>query len=104
MITNGTIEANAAGGTEFEVTEAGLFIPVDVETLVEAVYIARDAPAVVEQTARSCCNALASRRSQCAPLTLQRSQSTRCAGSPDSSYVSRKRTANRTLPASPAAS
>jgi hypothetical protein len=52
MITDGAVAAGAAGGTEFEVTEAGLFLPVNVETLIQTIYIAPRAPAVVEQTVR----------------------------------------------------
>ncbi len=51
-ITDGAIEATALGGTDFEVREEGLLIPVNVETLIEAIYIAPRAPAVVAQTVR----------------------------------------------------
>ena len=47
-ITTGAIEA-AAAGNQFEVNEAGLLVPVNVETLIQTIYIAPRAPAVVEQ-------------------------------------------------------
>jgi hypothetical protein len=52
MITKPAAEASAAGGTDFEVTPKGLFLPINVETLIEAVYIAPLAPAHVEPTVR----------------------------------------------------
>lgn len=52
MITDGAVEAGIAGGTDFEITDGGLLIPVDIETLIEAIYIAPRADAAVEQTVR----------------------------------------------------
>jgi hypothetical protein len=51
-ITKQAAEASAAGGTDFEMTAKGLFLPINVETLIEGVYIAPQAPAHVEQTVR----------------------------------------------------
>jgi hypothetical protein len=39
MITDGAQKAFEAGGVDLEITKGGLAIPVDVETLIEAVYV-----------------------------------------------------------------
>jgi hypothetical protein len=52
MITDAAVTAATAGGTEFEVTDAGLFLPVNVETLIHTIYIAPRAARAVQQTVR----------------------------------------------------
>lgn len=67
-ITDEATEVAAAGGTDFEVTEAGILIPIEVETLIEAIYIAPRAPAIVEQAVGDLLRNKGSRQFQCATL------------------------------------
>lgn len=53
IISDEAAKAAAAGVTDFEITVAGLFIPVDVATLIEAVYVAPHAPAGVAERVRA---------------------------------------------------
>jgi hypothetical protein len=52
LITDAAAATASLGGTDFEVNEAGLLLPVNVEALIDTIYIAPKAPADVKQTVR----------------------------------------------------